>query len=1124
MTAATPDPPREPASDWDDQVRKLLATTTAAGADELADRWLPRLPAAYRGAIRPSEAVDDLRELELLGDGASGLRIRFSGERDADGRVFLSAYARHRDLELSRFLPILESLGLWVFDELHWSLGDEWHVYDFRVRDATGAPIDRTADGPRLCEAALAVWEGRATADGLNRLVTRAGMTWPEVEVLRAVVRYRRQVDPRYTLAYTYDVLVAQPDVAHGLVELFEARLSPTAAEPGQARAIHDALVAACDAVVRLDADRILRGLIGTVEAVVRTNRWTRPEGPLAIKLDSARIPDVVAPVPYREIWVHGPNVQGIHLRAGPVARGGLRWSDRVQDLRTEVLDLMRTQVLKNALVVPTGAKGGFVLAGDAALLEPGPAQHDAVRAAYVDLVTGLLDLTDDRHGGEVVGVPGRLDGDDTYLVVAADRGTATFSDLANELSLARGYWLGDAFASGGSNGYDHKALGVTARGAWTAVAHHFAEVGVDVDQEPISVVGIGDMSGDVFGNGMLRSPHIQLVAAFDHRHVFVDPDADPAASFAERRRLFDRPGSSWDDYDRSLVSAGGGVFSRQLKSIELTRQMRDVLRVSDERMTPAELIRAILRAPVDLLFAGGVGTFVRASSEDDRGIDDRVNSELRVEASTLRARVVGEGANLAFTQRARIEYARRGGRINMDAIDNSAGVDTSDSEVNLKILLDLAVEAGDIDSPQRDRLLRAHTEDVVHEVLHRTARQCERLSISQAASAVHPAWFERVLAELVADGVLDPEVEALPSPAELDARRAVGAGLTRPELAVVMAGVKRWLSEQLLDSDLPDQPGAEFALAGSFPEAFAQRFADLLSQHPLRRELTVSAIVNDVVDWLGITFVHRIAHDTGASAAEVVAAAGVARGVIDAPSMWGSLGRVTGGATDDPSTPDPRVLVVDLLDALTRSELARRGPGGIDVAARVAEDRDVFVALLDHMGSMGTRPQKQRRAERLGPLLEAGLDHDVATWAVLLPDLRITPDVAELSRTLHRPPVDIAAAFIELDRVLGIDQLADLVGGLNLEGRWRQAAQKGLLEDIADLTRVAISRAVTDEHESPVEAVQRFLGERADAVADATRFRQEVEQDPASSLDGLAVAVRAVRRVVMETRAPSTS
>ena len=431
---------------------------------------------------------------------------------------------------------------------------------------------------------------------------------------------------------------------------------------------------------------------------------------------------------------MHGHGFQGVHLRAGPVARGGLRWSDRATDVRSEVLDLMRTQVVKNSLIVPTGAKGGFVLTEAAACPSTSTTSDPdgvevRVREAYERFVDALLDVTDNRRGDEVVPVPGRLDGDDPYLVVAADRGTAAFSDVANSLAVRRGFWLGDAFASGGSHGYDHKALGVTARGAWQAVRHHFTELGVDVQAEPITVIGIGDMSGDVFGNGMLQSERLRLVAAFDHRHIFLDPDPDPAAAFAERRRLFGLPASSWADYDRSLISSGGGVWSRAAKRVDLTPQTQAVLRVQDESLTPAALIRAILQAPIDLLFAGGVGTFVRASSEDDRGIDDRANAELRIAASSLRARVVAEGANLAFTQRARIEYARRGGRINMDAIDNSAGVDTSDQEVNLKILLSLAIDAGELDPEDRDAVLQAGTDDVVEAVLAHTTRQCERLT-----------------------------------------------------------------------------------------------------------------------------------------------------------------------------------------------------------------------------------------------------------------------------------------------------------------------------------------------------------------------------------------------------------
>ena len=593
------------------------------------------------------------------------------------------------------------------------------------------------------------------------------------------------------------------PDVARTVVELFRARFGGGEGDP---TALLAELEAACDKVERLDHDRILRGLVGTVEATIRTNLGVRSEGPLGMVLDSAAVPDVPDPVPYREIFVHGPTVEGVHLRAGPVARGGIRYSDRPEDLRAEVLDLMRTQVLKNALIVPTGAKGGFVLRGPVAVVQGAPqSPKETVRVAYETFIGCMLDLVDPE--------------DDPYLVVAADKGTAAFSDVANRIAVDRSYWLGDAFASGGSVGYDHRALGITARGAWVAIDRHFRELDLDVATDSFSAVGIGDMSGDVFGNGMLLAPGIRLLAAFDHRDVFLDPDPDPKASLTERARLHELAGSSWQDYDRTLLSEGGGVHSRSLKRIELHPRVQAALGIQAEALTPPELIQAILRAPVDLLYLGGIGTYVRGSAEPDAGVDDRANAEVRMTADQLRARVVGEGANLGFTQRARIEYARRGGRINMDAIDNSAGVDTSDREVNIKVLLGAAIAAGLITDDDRAALLAEATDEVVAAVLADSADQSDALRRARDASARDLDQFEATQRELVDAGIVDPDIEELPGSDEYDARRRAGAGLTRPELAVLLAGAKRSVKAAVLASDLPDDPATRELLVGVLPE-----------------------------------------------------------------------------------------------------------------------------------------------------------------------------------------------------------------------------------------------------------------------------------------------------------------
>ncbi len=1015
---------------------------------------------------------------------------------------------------------MLESLGLWAVEERPYALGGgaaRVHLHDFGVTDPSGAPLDVDRDGSRLAEAALALWHGRAEVDSLNRLVLRAGTSWEDVAVLRAYRRYRSLVGTAFTTGYVDDVLVENASTAKAVLELFAARFDPARdAGPEVVAQLRRQVVDACDAVARFDHDRILRGFLALVDATLRTNRYLRAGTHLALKLDSGAVPDSPHPVPYREIFVHGPSVEGVHLRWGPVARGGIRWSDRHDDYRSEVLDLMRAQVLKNALIVPTGAKGGFVVKRPGYGAAAGVASAGVgagVRQAYEVFVTSMLEVTDNVVGDRVVPVPRRRDGDDPYLVLAADRGTATLSDLANRLSMERGFWLGDAFASGGSTGYDHKRLGITARGAWVAVRHHFAALDMDVQSEPVSVVGIGDMSGDVFGNAMLRSDRIRLVAAFDHRDIFVDPDPDPAASYRERARLFAMDHSSWQDYDRALLSRGGGVWSRLDKRIELSEEARDVLRVDDEHLTPAEMIQAILRAPVALLFAGGIGTFVRASSEPDHEIDDRSNADVRVEGSSIRARVVGEGANLAFTQRARIEYAKRGGRVNTDAIDNSAGVDISDREVNIKILLRLAVESEGLTTDERDRMLGQVRDDVVAAVLRDSFLQSVALSRAQAASPERMDAVEALVAELEAGGVLDRSVEALPTTAEMRARGEAGAGLTRPEMAVLMAGAKRSLAARLLASGVPDQPALRAALVWYFPSRLAQRFDHLLDRHRLRRELIASVVANDVVNRMGATFVTRLAADTGASPPDVAAAYSVACGVADAAGCWR---QVDGGDGDHRAEAliESAAVVSGLLEALTRRYL-RRGESG-DIASAVARDRPAFAVLEAAMADIGTPYRRRRRALRARALVDSGLDLALASDLASLGELDIGPDVAEFARDTGRPVAAVAEALLELGESLGIDRLVERLTRTTAEGRWSRAARRSLVDDLDDLRRSAARRALGDHPDQDErEAVARFLAARRERVDGVVRLLREIEGDAQAHLDAIAVATRAVRGAI---------
>ncbi|MGH9222223.1 MAG: NAD-glutamate dehydrogenase domain-containing protein [Acidimicrobiales bacterium] len=1096
---------------WDQELTAALESRVGERqAAHLVRTWAEWFPAGYRDAFPAAHAVDDVLELDRIaaaGWGASerpadGLRVALTPDRGAPGNARLKVFSVGTAVALSRFLPIIESLGLWAVEEQPNVLGSgahRVHLHDFRVSDPSGAPLDVESVGARLAEAAQALWHGRAEVDSLNRLVLHAGLSWQDVVLLRAYHRYRNQVGAGFTTANVADVLVANATVARALVDLFVARFDPSpGVAPEVVAELRQRVVAGCDAVVRLDHDRILRGFLALVEATLRTNRYVAGGPHLALKFDSARVPDVPRPVPYREVFVYGPSVEGIHLRWGPVARGGIRWSERPDDYRSEVLGLMRTQVQKNALIVPTGAKGGFIVKRG----RYGTGVAANVPRAYEIFIRCLLEVTDNLVGDTVVPVPGRRDGDDPYLVVAADRGTNGLSDRANAVSRELGFWLGDAFASGGSHGYDHKRLGITARGAWVAVRHHLAQLGIDADTERLTVAGIGDMSGDVFGNGMLRTARLRLVAAFDHRDIFLDPNPDPAASHAERARLFALPSSSWQDYDPALISPGGGVWSRLVKKVELSDQARAALGVEHLELTPAELIQAILGAPVDLLFAGGIGTFVRASTEPDRDLDDRANTDVRIPASRLRARVVGEGANLAFTQRARIEFARGGGRVNTDAIDNSAGVDISDREVNIKILLRTAVDAGELTPDERDALLEAVCEEVVEDVLEDCRDQSFALSRRAAASPGLMDAAEALMVELEAGGVLDRSVEALPTTEEMRARRDAQQGLTRPELAVLLAGAKRSLTAQLLRSAVPDQPGLRALLVAYFPAVLAVRFDHLLDRHNLRRELIASEMANDVVNRMGPTFVKRVATDSGAGGAEIASAYWIARGVSGAADRWQRLdGDETlpwGGAALDAAR-----AATALLEALARSYL-RRGEAA-DIAPTIARDRPAFLALAAAMPEIGTANRRQRRELLAESLVARGVETVLALEWVTLPELALTPDVADLSRSTGRSVVEVAGAFLGVGEHFGIDRLVDQLGRVPAGDRWSQAAWRGALNDLDDLRRVGARLVLAAGRD----------GDTGGAVADALALIADIEREPEARIDALAVATRAVRRAL---------
>ena len=927
--------------------------------------------------------------------------------------------------------------------------------------------------------------------------------------------------------------LLAHPRVAALLVGLFRARFDPAGADGEQrsagAERIEHEIADAVEAVESLDEDRILGGFLSVIRAMTRTNFFQigtdgAPKPHLSFKLDPGRVPVVPAPRPRFEIFVHSSRVEGVHLRGGAVARGGLRWSDRHEDFRTEILGLMKAQTVKNALIVPVGAKGGFVVkrppeGREAALAE--------AIACYRTFIGGLLDLTDTIADGRVVPPRDvvRHDGDDPYLVVAADKGTASFSDIANDVAGDYGFWLGDAFASGGSAGYDHKAMGITARSAWESVARHFRELGVDVGRTEVTVVGIGDMSGDVFGNGMLLSPHIRLLGAFDHRHVFLDPDPDPAASHAERTRLFSLPRSSWADYDAALISEGGGVFARTAKSISLSPQARAALGIDAEQLAPTELVHALLRAPVDLLWNGGIGTYVKASTETHADVGDKANDAVRADGALLRCRVIGEGGNLGVTQRGRIEFALAGGRINTDAIDNAGGVNCSDHEVNIKILLDAVVADGDLTGKQRNALLAEMTDAVAERVLRASYEQTQALSLGLAQAPAMLDVHDRLVRRLEQDGRLDRGLEALPGAEAIAERRAAGLGLTQPELAVLLAHSKIALHAELLDSDLPEDAAMAAELDAYFPSPLPERFGDRLREHRLRREIVATRVTNEIVDRAGATFVTRLQEDTGAPASDIARAYAVARDVFALRSFWSDV-----EALDLQVTAETQLAM--LLDGRRLAEratrwLLRARARPLDVDAEVARFREGARSVAGALPDVLVPEERERLEEHVRSLVAedvpSALAGRVASSFALFPAL----DIVEVAGATGVSVDDVAALYFLVGGRLQLHWLRDRIASLPRADRWQAMARAALRDDLfglhAELTADVLRRG--RETAGEMDAAARMDGWVEDhpvAVQRCLAVLGDVRTGGVFDLATLPVALREVRNLIQMARPES--
>jgi glutamate dehydrogenase len=1084
-------------------------------------------PTGYRADWVARSAVGDIERIEQLHDG-DGLGMSLYRPLEArGGSLRCKLFRADAPVSLSDVLPVFENMGLNVADERPYEVrprdGSPTWIYDFGLTYAADGELEADEVREAFQDAFARVWRGEIENDGYNALVLRAGLTWREITILRAVARYLRQAGTTFSNHYMEHAVIAHPDVARSLVELFVVRFDPGRDREGAAaEAVAQEIEAAIDEVESLDEDRILRNFLAVVRAMLRTNYFQpdaegRPKPYLSFKLDPARIPLVPAPRPRFEISVYSPRTEGVHLRGGKVARGGLRWSDRREDFRTEILGLVKAQMVKNAVIVPVGAKGGFVVKRPPAGRE---GLRDEVVACYRTFICALLELTDTIAEGKVVPPADvvRYDEDDPYLVVAADKGTATFSDLANGIAAEYGFWLGDAFASGGSVGYDHKKMGITARGAWESVKRHFRELGTDIQTTDFTVVGIGDMSGDVFGNGMLLSEHIRLVGAFDHRHVFVDPDPDPAASYAERRRLFELSRSSWDDYDKSLISEGGGVWPRTAKSIPLSPQMQRALDVEADSVTPSELIRALLRAPVDLLWNGGIGTYVKARSETHADAGDKANDSVRVDASELRCKVVGEGGNLGLTQRGRVEFALAGGRINTDAIDNAAGVNCSDHEVNIKILLDSIVRDGDMTEKQRNELLAEMTDEVARLVLRDNYTQTQALSLALAQAPGMLDVHDRFIRSLEQAGKLDRALEALPDADAVGDRATARLGLTQPELAVVLAYSKITLYAALLESDLPEDPHLSRELARYFPAPLPERFPSQMERHHLRREIIATHVTNSLVDRAGTTFAFRIGEDTGAPPSDIARAYAIAREVFEMPRFWEdveALDNVVSAETQLGMLLEARRLVERATRWLLRN---RRRP--VDIAAEVERFAAGARALSEALPRILVDAERASRDEHVSELISAGVPEPLAARVASLAALFAALDVVEVASATARPVDDVAALHFLLGGRLHLHWLRDQIATLPRSNRWEAMARAALRDDLFSL-HAELTADVTREGPAegePGPRLDAWMAANTQPVARCLEILGDIRTAGTYDLTTLPVALREVRNLIQST------
>jgi len=1110
----------ETARTWDDRFEAAVRDGGAPGrvAETLA-RWQGAFPPGYRDQYDAAEALADLAVVDDLGADEQ-VRVRAFRQADDDKLTFrFKLYRPGAAAPLADVLPILEHMGLKALIEDGFKLtptqgihAKVW-VHEFTLRDERGEHLS-FADIKTAFEAAfVAIWTGRAESDGFNRLVLELGVGWREAALVRALARYRQQTGLDPSQGVQEQALSDNPGVTRLILDLFRIKFDPAvradlAAREEQARAVEADINEALQAVASLDADRVLRRIAALIGAIQRTNFFQvgpdgEPKPYISYKIASRELEDLPAPKPYREIYVSAPHVEGVHLRFGPVARGGLRWSDRRDDFRTEVLGLVKAQQVKNAVIVPVGSKGGFY-----PKTLPRGGDRDAIQAeairAYKTFLSGLLDITDNIDADNRIVPPAGVivhDGEDPYLVVAADKGTATFSDIANGVAEDYGFWLGDAFASGGSVGYDHKVMGITARGAWEAVKRHFRELGKDIQAEPFTAVGVGDMSGDVFGNGMLLSRQTKLLAAFDHRHIFLDPDPDPAASWAERDRMFKLPRSSWDDYDKSLISRGGGVFARSLKTIPLSPEVRALFEIKAETVTPAELLTAILRSKAELLYLGGIGTYVKARGESQAEAGDKANDAIRVNGADLRVKVVGEGANLGLTQAGRIEFAQAGGRLNTDAIDNSAGVDSSDHEVNIKILTGILERGGALTREARNQLLPTMTDDVAGHVLADNYDQTLALSLMESDAVSEVESHARFMAELEAKGRLDRKVEGLPEAAALADRAQAGKGLTRPEMAVLLAYGKIDLFDDIVASQAPDDPWFEATLKGYFPPGLGQ-YGDAMQQHRLRREIIATVLDNQMINMCGPTFPSRLRAAAACDTTALVIAFAAAREILGVDALWDQVSALDGKASAGGQLALYKALAY-ALRSLT-FWLARRAFKDKSTVKVLVEAYGPSVKALSALGTTILSPFEQKAAaKRAKAYVADGAPDALALAVAALQPMTTAADLVDLGNASSWSVQNVARLYHQVGAAFGFDRLRSAAGSFVGGDAFERLAVRRLIEDMLG-EQTAITQAVLkfaanpqagDEEASAKAAVSSWAALRAEAVRAARRTVEDIEQ-----------------------------